>query len=116
MRHSANRCQPPVKYLAVCLGLAAAPRTQSGSNMPFFCYILQCADGTFYTGWTTDPPRREKVHNAGRGARYTRARRPVRIIYVEPQTDRSTAMRRELQIKRLSHAKKQALADLNLPL
>lgn len=77
----------------------------------FFCYILECADGTYYTGWTTDPQRRAKQHNAGRGARYTRQRRPVRLIYVEPQPDRTTAMKRERAIKTLSHPQKKALAE-----
>jgi len=74
-----------------------------------FCYILECADGTYYTGWTTDPPRREKQHNRGVGAKYTSRRLPVRMVYIEPQTDRSTAMRRELQIKAMSRARKKAL-------
>lgn len=77
--------------------------------MPYFCYIVECADGTLYTGWTTDPTRREKQHNAGRGARYTRQHRPVRLVYIEPQPDRSTAMKREITIKTYSRAKKQAL-------
>jgi len=77
--------------------------------MTYFCYILECADGTFYTGWSTDPERRVKEHNAGRGARYTRARRPVELIYIEEQVDRSTAMKREIAIKRLPRAKKHAL-------
>jgi putative endonuclease len=83
--------------------------------MAYFCYILECADGSFYTGWTTDPLRRERQHNRGTGARYTRSHRPVRLVYVEPQPDRSTAMRRELSLKKLSHAKKQALAQKTLP-
>ncbi len=74
-----------------------------------YCYIVECADGTFYTGWTTDTERRVKVHNAGRGARYTSMRRPVRLVYVEAQPDRTTAMRRERAIKRLPRLKKQAL-------
>jgi putative endonuclease len=77
--------------------------------MPYFCYIVECADGTLYTGWTTDPTRREKQHNAGRGARYTRQHRPVRLVYIEPQPDRITAMKREITIKAYSRAKKQAL-------
>lgn len=77
----------------------------------FFCYILECSDGTFYTGWTTDPERRAKQHNAGRGARYTRQRRPVRLIYIEPQPDRNSAMKRERAIKTLSHPQKKALAE-----
>lgn len=77
--------------------------------MGCFCYILECADGTYYTGWTTDPQRREQQHNRGRGARYTSQRLPVRLVYIEPQPDRSTAMRRERQIKKLNHARKKAL-------
>ena len=83
--------------------------------MALFCYILECADGSYYTGWTTDPLRRERQHNRGTGARYTRSHRPVRLVYVEPQPDRSTALRRDLSLKRLSHAKKQALDQKILP-
>jgi len=77
--------------------------------MPFFCYLLECADGTFYTGWTTDPARREREHNAGQGARYTSTRRPVRMVYVEEVPDKVSALKRELAIKRLPRKKKQAL-------
>lgn len=75
----------------------------------YFCYIIECADGSFYTGWSTDPIRRLKEHNAGRGARYTRARRPLRLVYTEHHLDRSAAQRREIRIKRLTHARKEAL-------
>ena len=78
--------------------------------MAFFCYIVECADGTYYTGWSTDPTRRERQHNRGsRGARYTSTRRPVRLVYIEPQPDRASAMRRELSLKRLSHVQKEKL-------
>ncbi len=77
--------------------------------MPFYCYILECADGTFYTGWTTDPPRREKQHNAGTGARYTRTRRPVKMVYTEEQPDKIAALKRELAIKRMSREQKKRL-------
>ena len=77
--------------------------------MAFFCYIIECADGTYYTGWSTDPSRRERQHNRGRGARYTSTRRPVHLVYVEPQPDRAAAMRRELYLKKLSHNKKHRL-------
>lgn len=77
--------------------------------MSFFCYILECSDGTYYTGWTTDPARREKQHNHGTGARYTRTRRPVRMVYVEEQPDRSSAIRRERKIKALPREKKRGL-------
>jgi len=77
--------------------------------MTCYCYILKCADGTYYTGWTTDPDRRAAQHNKGNGARYTRARRPVKLVYVEPQADRKTAMKRERAIKALPRKKKRIL-------
>lgn len=78
----------------------------------FYCYLLECADGTYYTGWTTDPPRRLAQHNAGRGARYTRSRRPVRLVYLEELPDRAAAMKRERVLKRLSHQEKKELITL----
>jgi putative endonuclease len=77
--------------------------------MSCYCYIVECADGTYYTGWTTDPQRRVKTHNAGRGARYTRMRGPVRLVYLEELPDRSSAMKRERAIKALPHKKKKQL-------
>jgi putative endonuclease len=74
--------------------------------MPFFCYILECSDGTLYTGWTTDPPRRERQHNAGRGARYTSTRRPVKMVYLEELPDRTSALKRELAIKAMPRSRK----------
>ena len=75
----------------------------------FYCYILECANGSYYTGWSTDPQRREKQHNHGAGARYTRQHRPVRLVYIEEQPDLSTALKRERALKKLSHAQKKAL-------
>ncbi|MEW6569059.1 MAG: GIY-YIG nuclease family protein [Chloroflexota bacterium] len=77
----------------------------------FFCYIVECADGTLYTGWTTDPLRRLREHNAGRGAQYTRSRRPVRLAYVEAAPDRGAAMRRERVLKSLSRRRKLAVIE-----
>jgi putative endonuclease len=77
--------------------------------MAFYCYIVECQDGSFYTGWTIDPVRREKQHNTGNGAKYTRLHRPVHLVYIEEQQDRSTAMKRELAIKKLSHEQKRKL-------
>ena len=74
--------------------------------------MVECADGTFYTGWSTDPVRRTKTHNAGRGAKYTRMRRPVKLIYTEELPDRSSAMRRELAIKKYSRKRKKKLAGI----
>ncbi len=80
----------------------------------FFCYILECADGTFYTGWTTDLERRVKTHNAGRGAKCTKVRRPVRLVYAGRQPSRSAAQKREHALKRLPRLKKLALIKPNL--
>lgn len=73
-------------------------------------YMVRCADGTFYTGITTDPARRLQEHNGtARGARYTRARRPVEMVYQEPAPSRSAAGQREWQLRRLSRKQKEAL-------
>jgi putative endonuclease len=77
--------------------------------LAYFCYLLECSDGTFYTGWTTDPVRRAAVHNAGRGARYTKTRRPVQLVYVEELSSRSEAMAREIAIKNMTRARKMNL-------
>ncbi len=76
----------------------------------WFVYLLRCADGTLYAGITTDLDRRLAAHNAGAGARYTRARRPVELIHFESVADRAEASRREAAIKRLPRAAKLALA------
>jgi putative endonuclease len=74
-----------------------------------FVYLLRCADGTIYTGWTFDVARRVHAHQQGRGARYTRARRPVELIYHERLPSRRAAMRREIEIKRMSRKRKLGL-------
>lgn len=79
--------------------------------MSCYCYILQCADGTFYTGWTTDPERRVAQHNKGIGAKYTSTRRPVKLVYLEPQSNRTEAMKRELAIKKMKRAGKSKLIE-----
>lgn len=80
----------------------------------WYVYMVECADGTYYTGITTDPARRVEEHNgteqgAQRGARYTRARRPVALVYTEQVSSRRDAARREWAIKRLSRLQKTAL-------
>ena len=72
-------------------------------------YILRCGDGTLYTGWTNDLEKRVRAHAAGRGAKYTRSRLPVELVYREAVPDRGGAMRREAQIKRLTRSEKLAL-------
>lgn len=71
-----------------------------------FVYILRCADGTLYTGYARDPVSRERVHNEGRGARYTRGRRPVALVYTEAFDDRGRALKREHELKRWRRARK----------
>jgi uncharacterized protein (TIGR02453 family) len=77
--------------------------------MPWFVYVARCGDGTLYTGATTDPAGRERAHNAGRGAAYTRSRLPVRLVHVEPAAGRGAALRRERAIKRLTRTEKEAV-------
>ena len=77
----------------------------------FYVYLLRCADGTLYTGYTDDPFRRTKVHNAGKGAKYTRARLPVELVYQEACADKSAALRREYEIKQLTRVQKLKLIE-----
>ena len=79
--------------------------------MPCFCYILECCDGSYYTGWTSDPERRLRQHNSGNASRYTRSRTPVRLVYLEEQPDRSSAMKREGKIKNMGRGAKQLLIN-----
>jgi len=79
--------------------------------MNWVCYLLRCADDTLYCGITNDLEKRLAAHNAGEGAKYTRGRLPVRVAYSESCTDKSAALKRELQIKRLSRAGKVALVN-----
>ena len=76
-----------------------------------FVYLLRCADGSLYCGWTTDPERRERQHQAGTASRYTRSRRPVELVWKRPCADRSEALREEWRVKRLSHAAKSRLVE-----
>ena len=82
----------------------------------YFVYLLRCGDGTLYTGSTSDLRRRLAVHNAGKGAKYTRSRLPVSLVYWESLPDKSSALRRESAIKRLSRAQKLSLIQSMEPL
>lgn len=77
-----------------------------------FIYILQCADGTLYTGWTTDLENRVKAHNSGSGAKYTRGRGPVRLLYSEAFETKGEALKREKEIQKMTRARKMKLAGL----
>lgn len=79
--------------------------------MGWYVYILRCGDCSFYTGSTTDVSRRLREHQSGKGARYTRSRPPVTLVYTEEAPDRAAAQRREAAIKRMTHGEKAALSE-----
>lgn len=81
--------------------------------MNWIVYILECSDQTLYTGITNDLTRRLAKHNAGQGAKYTKGRAPLKLVYSESCKDKSKALKREIQIKALSRAKKIALISGN---
>lgn len=74
-----------------------------------YVYVLECADDSLYTGYTTDVDRRVAEHNDGTGAKYTRPRRPVELVYVERYESKSTAMSREYEVKQFSRRRKERL-------
>ena len=83
--------------------------------MNAYTYILRCADGTLYCGWTNDLTARLAAHNSGRGAKYTRGRGPVTLVYSELHETQGEAMQREAAIKRLTHTQKLALCAAGAP-
>ena len=76
-----------------------------------YTYMLLCADGTYYTGWTNQIRKRIRAHNSGKGAKYTKARLPVELVYYEAFDTKEEAMSREWHIKRLSRSEKQKLIE-----
>lgn len=74
-----------------------------------YTYIVKCADGTYYTGWSNDLEKRIKAHNEGKGAKYTKTRRPVELVYYEQFETKEEAMSREYAIKRLTRKQKEKL-------
>ena len=76
-----------------------------------YTYILSCKDNTYYTGYTNDLDKRIKAHNEGKGAKYTKGRGPVELVYREEYEDKSLAMRREWEIKQLSRSEKEKLIE-----
>jgi putative endonuclease len=74
-----------------------------------YTYILKCKDGTFYTGWTNNLEKRLKDHNEGKGAKYTKARRPVELVYYETFETKEETMSREYTIKQMSRSEKETL-------
>jgi putative endonuclease len=93
-----------------CAAAAApAPPVPYYNPAVHFVYIVRCADDTLYTGYARDPRARVKVHNSGRGARYTAGRRPVRLVYSESFESAGEALRREYALKRRTRAQKEQL-------
>ena len=76
-----------------------------------YVYLLRCADGSFYGGWTTDLEARVAKHNSGKGAKYTRSRLPAELVYFEEYEDRTQALSREWHLKRLTHEEKLKLIE-----
>jgi putative endonuclease len=83
---------------------------KSKNKNTWTCYLLQCSDQTLYCGITNDLEKRLAAHNAGEGAKYTRGRTPVKLLYSEPCSDKSTALKREMQIKQMPRSKKLAMS------
>ena len=77
--------------------------------MKHYAYIVECADGTYYCGYTNDLEKRIETHNRGKGAKYTKPRLPVALVYYEEFDSKEEAMSREWHLKQLTHAQKQAL-------
>ena len=82
--------------------------------MPHFVYLLRCNDNTIYCGYTNNLEKRIEVHNSGKGSKYTRGRRPVKLIYVEECLSKSVALKREYTLKQLPRGKKEELIKLKL--
>jgi putative endonuclease len=101
---------PPLRSDPVILE-SACHLGQSATTIGFvhFVYIVRCRDGTLYTGYARDPRAREKVHNRGRGARYTAGRLPVSLVYSERCESLGDALKREHELKRWTRADKEAL-------
>ena len=86
------------------------PNTESHQK-DAYVYMVECRDGSLYTGWTSDAEQRVRVHNSGQGAKYTRSRRPVTLVYLERIEEKSAAMKREAAIKKLKPSQKRQLIE-----
>ena len=80
--------------------------------MSYYTYVVKCSDGSLYTGYTNDLEKRVSAHNEGKGARYTRSRRPVELVYYEEYPTKEEAMSREWHIKQLTRAEKEKIIGL----
>ncbi|MEA4893740.1 MAG: GIY-YIG nuclease family protein [Oscillospiraceae bacterium] len=89
---------------------------ETGKAARYYAYMLRCADGTIYSGYTTDLYRRTAVHNNGQGAKYTRSRLPVELVFTESFATRSEAQKREVELKKLTRAEKILLIEQQINL
>ena len=113
----ASRVRPPeaaASETAAPVG-AAIGRPPEEPPRSHYVYLLRCADGSLYCGYSTDPVRRAKVHNSGKGAKYTRSRLPVELVYAEPCPSKEAALSREWHIKRLTRRQKEDLIRRSAP-
>ena len=94
---------------AACSAEEPGPEKEEAKTKHFYTYILHCADGTYYTGWTTDLAKRLAAHNRGTASKYTRTRRPVRMVYWQEAGSRQEAMSREWHWKRLTRGEKERM-------
>jgi len=91
--------------------MSPTPSTNEASADGHYVYVIECRDGTYYTGYTTDVERRVEEHNEGTAAKYTRGRRPVTLVHVETYDSQSAAMQREYAIKQLRRGEKERLVQ-----
>ncbi|ABC44461.1 putative endonuclease [Salinibacter ruber] len=91
--------------------MSPTPSTNEASAGGHYVYVIECRDGTYYTGYTTDVERRVEEHNEGTAAKYTRGRRPVTLVHVETYDSQSAAMQREYAIKQLRRREKERLVQ-----
>lgn len=113
MKKKAKSRRAPYKRMLTSLKSTKTLLNPAGiPNDPWFLYIVECHDGSLYTGITKDLEKRIKAHNDGKGARFTRSRRPVKMIYHESLSGRAQALVREYEVKTLPRAKKQALREM----
>lgn len=94
-------------------GLQKKASSKTSSQSIWFLYVLQCQDDTFYTGITNNLEKRMKAHNDGKGAKYTRTRRPVTLLYYEKCSDRSAALIREAAVKAMPRKKKESFVGFD---
>ena len=110
-KETGSLIHPPPPALRPVLISGYNPPTVNETRKTWYVYLLECADGTLYTGITTDPQRRLKQHNAGRAARYTRTRRPVRLLGSRATEGRVAALKLEKRIKRWRPPRKRAFFE-----